>query len=64
MIAYVYYGTSDKFALRECHGIMPFNTHQELHNVIGTYRNSGGTLADYTVSSTTAADRRKKLITP
>lgn len=52
-IAYVYYGASDKFALRECHGLMQWQGHQEAHDVIGTYKKSGGTLSNYTLSSTT-----------
>jgi hypothetical protein len=40
--AYVKYGTTDKFGIRECHGLMPWQTWEELHRVIGTYRISGG----------------------
>jgi hypothetical protein len=43
--AYVYYGATDKFAIRECHGLMQWEAHQNLHNNIGTYRTSGATVA-------------------
>jgi hypothetical protein len=45
-VAYVNYDTptGTTFALREVHGLMPWQTHQELHETIGTYRRSGGTL--------------------
>lgn len=58
MISYVYYGTSDKFNIRESHGLMPFSVHRELHQTIGTYMSAGGDLTGYVLSSTTAADRR------
>ena len=58
MIAYVYYGASDKFAIRETHGLMPWQTHKELHETVGTYFNSGGDMAGYTPASTTPAARR------
>ncbi len=57
-IAFVHYGTSDKFALRECHGLMPHEAHLTCHDTIGTYRDSGGVLSNYTLTSTTAANRR------
>lgn len=58
MVAYVFYGATDKFALRECHGLMPWQVHGELHSTIGTYYNSGGGLSGYTLASTVAANRR------
>lgn len=58
MIAYVNFGASDKFAIRECHGFMQWQAHQECHETIGTYKLSGGDLSSYTVGSTTAANRR------
>lgn len=63
LIASVYYGTTDKYAVRECHGLMPWQTHKELHETIGTYKESGGTIpsASYVLSSTTAADRRPNI---
>ena len=53
----------DKYALRECHGFMPWQDHKELHETIGTYKESGGTIpsASYALSSTTAADRRPNI---
>jgi hypothetical protein len=32
------------FGLREVHGLMPWQTHRELHEAVGTYRRSGGAL--------------------
>lgn len=58
MVALAYYHTADKLAIREVHGIMPWQVHEEFHKVIHTYRESGGTLADYVLSSTVVADRR------
>lgn len=43
MAAFVYYGTNDKWALRECHGLMPYQSHREDHYNIGTYRRKGAT---------------------
>lgn len=56
-IAFVSYNTY-KFGLRECHAFMPWQTHKELHEVIGTYRTAGGGLTGITLNSTTTADRR------
>jgi hypothetical protein len=58
MIAFVNYGTTDKFAIREPHGLMNWQSHEVFHTVVGTYRKSGGTLSNYVLNSTTAADRR------
>jgi hypothetical protein len=57
-IAVVIYNTAEKFAIRECHGLMGWQTHKEFHEALGTYRSSGGTMSGFTLSSTTAADRR------
>lgn len=57
-IAYAYYGASDKFGIRECHGTMAWQVHEEFHRTSGTYKESGGVLGGYTLSSTTAALRR------
>jgi hypothetical protein len=43
-VNYVAGGVGRIFALRECHGFMPWQTHLELHEVEGTYRRSGGAL--------------------
>lgn len=58
LIAYVSYGTTDKWALRECHGLMQWQGHRSDHFNIGTYRLSGGTVGDYTLASTTTTDRQ------
>lgn len=58
MVAFVYYGTVDRFGLRETHGTMSWQSHQEFHETIGTYLHSGGDLAAYVLASTTAASRR------
>jgi hypothetical protein len=36
--------TLGTFAVNETHGLMPWQAHRELHEQIGTYRRSGGTL--------------------
>lgn len=45
-IAYANYSGSagNSFAIRECHGLMPWQAHEEFHETIGCYRESGGTL--------------------
>ena len=58
MVAFVNYGTIDKYCIRETHGLMPWQVHEEFHQIHGTYRISGGTLSNYVLSSTTAANRR------
>ena len=50
--------TAIRFAVRECHGLMQWQAHQEAHDTIGTYRKSGGDLSNYTAASTVAANRR------
>lgn len=57
-IAIINYGTADKFGMRECHGLMNWQTHKEFHETIGTYLISGGDLSGYVLNSTTAANRR------
>jgi len=56
MVAYVYYGNTEKFGIRETHGLMDYNTHSELHSQIGTYRESGGLLTIGTYTANTATD--------
>jgi hypothetical protein len=58
VIAIVNYGATDKYAIRECHGLMAWQTHAELHQTIGCYKSSGGALAGVILDSTTATDRR------
>lgn len=58
-IAFVNYGATDKYGLRDCHGLNLFwSVHGVLHDTIGTYRESGGALSGHTLSSTTVAHRR------
>lgn len=59
-IAYVYYRNdgSFRFALRECHGLMPWQAHNEFHYVIGCVKESGNGLTNYVLNSTTAVNRR------
>lgn len=57
-IAFVYYSATDKFCIREVHGFMPHTVHNVLHHSIGCYTDSGGDLSSYTLSSTTATNRR------
>ena len=58
MVAFVNYGATNKYGRRETHGLMQWQPHEELHETIGTYLDSGGDLSGYTLSSTTAANRR------
>ncbi len=59
-IAAVFYDSKGiyQFTLRECHGIMQHQVHQEFHINIGTYLIAGGDLTNYTLGSTVAANRR------
>jgi hypothetical protein len=63
-IASVNYGATDKYAIRECHGLMNWQAHEGFHDTVGAYRESGGTLdpASYTLASTTAANRRPDVV--
>ena len=50
-----------QFAERECHGMMNWESHKDLHNNIGTYITStgaGGDLSSYTLNSTTTSARQ------
>lgn len=58
LIAIVYYTASDKIAFRECHGLMQWQAHEELHATVGTYRESGGDVSGYVLGSNTASERR------
>lgn len=42
------------FAVRETHGLMPWQAHLQMHEAEGTYRGSGFVFTGYTVDSTTA----------
>ena len=48
-------------AIRECHGLMTWQTHRELHQTVGTYFVSGGDISNYTLSSLTATERRPNI---
>ena len=61
LICFVSYGTTDKFGIRECHGLMNWQSHKEFHETIGTYKSSGGSIAGVTINSTTAAERRPSI---
>jgi hypothetical protein len=58
-VAYVDYNNpvGVSFGVRECHGLMPWQVHRELHDQIGTYRRSGGipTAGTYALNTDTAA---------
>lgn len=58
MVAYVKRGASAaaSFAVRETHGMMDPESHEELHAVIGTYRFSGGGVKAGTYAENTASD--------
>jgi len=58
LISIVNYNATYKFANRECHGFMQWQSHQEAHYNIGTYRTSGGDISGITLLSNTAANRR------
>lgn len=58
-IAYINFGATNKFALRETHGlVMDPQTHEEFHQTVGTYLTSGADLTGYTLNNTTPAERR------
>lgn len=58
MIALAYDQPYAHHGLREPHGQMPWLTHKELHETIGTYLSGGGDFSSYVLASTTAANRR------
>jgi hypothetical protein len=60
LIALAFYDSTNSVWVyaREPHGLMPWQDHREFHQVVGTYRRSGGALQDYVLNSTTVADRR------
>jgi hypothetical protein len=45
-----------KFAIKETHGLMPWEVHQELHETVSSYRTSGGALTAGTYAENTATD--------
>jgi len=54
VIAIAIYTNNGFIGQRECHGWQGYQTHTELHNVIGTWLLSGGTLSNYTNNSTSS----------
>lgn len=46
--AYAYYGTTNRFGLRETHGFMPWQSHKVTHDTTGLYRTTGGNLTQGT----------------
>jgi hypothetical protein len=52
------YRDGANFCLRECHGLMQWQSHEETHDTIGTYLKSGGDFSGFTLNSETAANRR------
>jgi hypothetical protein len=62
-IAYLVYGVTYTFGIRECHGLMQWQTHRHLHQTVGTYLVSGGDLSGYVLNSTVEADRRVNIST-
>lgn len=50
-----------KIALRECHGLMPYQTHDKFHNTVGSVLKSGGDISSYVQDSTVEADRRPNI---
>jgi hypothetical protein len=61
-IAYLQYFSAFKFALKETHGAnMDWSTHQHLHIDRGTLKTAGGDFSDFTLNSTTAANRRPNI---
>lgn len=56
MVADPFYGVSDKFGIRDCHGMSDWNWHENWHMNFGTYLLSGGTLTAGTFALNTDSD--------
>lgn len=56
-VAFVAVQPGYAFAARECHGLMPYTVHEELHANIGTYRMNGLTLSQYVLNSDVASNK-------
>lgn len=57
-ITYVSVSATATLCIKETHSLMQWQTHQEFHNTVGTYKQSGGVISNYTTGSTVLADRR------
>jgi len=57
-IAVVRYSSTDKFALREVHGLMQWQVHEAIHTTVGTYLSSGADVSGLTLNSVTPSLRR------
>lgn len=57
-IEIVNYQTAYKFGIKETHGLMQWQGHQNAHSNQGTYLASGADLSSFVLNSTTAANRR------
>jgi hypothetical protein len=57
MIAYIHRGQFN-VCLRECHGLMDWRVHEQLHYGFGTALRSGGDLSGFVLNSTVPANRR------
>jgi hypothetical protein len=57
-----YWSSTDYISLREVHGLIEWNTHEDIHTLNGTFRSTktldGGTVNGYVLDSSTEADRR------
>ena len=59
-IAFVLFRSDQQFlvCLREVHGLMPWQSHKEFHDNLGTYRSTGGDVTGITLNEVTPALRR------
>jgi hypothetical protein len=60
LIAYTFYaqGSSEWVYNKETHGLMQWQNHAHFHNLIGTYKKTGGDFSSFVLNSTVVADRR------
>ena len=61
LVHYSYATSSDRYAIRRDQGLMAWQTREALHESIGTYKETGGTLSDYVLSDTTSTNRRPSI---
>lgn len=45
------------YAVRETHGLMPWQVHLQLHQTVGCYRTAGADFSNYVIGSTVATNR-------